>query len=100
MMPTALGTVASHRTVTTGPIAVPVDGSAGWRDATDASTFTFTTGAQFSQWRDKSRNVLHMAPEYGANANLVRSGDINGHVAGSTRRRTTQGRCTDRRSTR
>ena len=55
-------------------------GMYGWWDATDASTFTLTTGAQFTQWRDKSANANHLTAEYD-HVNLVRSGDINGKVA-------------------
>jgi hypothetical protein len=33
-----------------------------WYDATDASTFSFSSGIIVSQWRDKSGNAYHMAP--------------------------------------
>jgi hypothetical protein len=81
-MPTALGTVASHRTAAGGAFSpANLTGLAGWWDADDASTFTYTTAPIISQWRDKSPNLLHMAPEYSPNADLVRSGDINGRTA-------------------
>jgi len=34
----------------------PVAGSALWLDASDASTFTFSSGTRVSQWNDKSGN--------------------------------------------
>jgi hypothetical protein len=33
-----------------------------WYDATDASTFTFSSGVIVSQWNDKSGNAYHMTP--------------------------------------
>jgi hypothetical protein len=38
----------------------PVAGSALWLDASDASTFTYSSGARVSEWRDKSGNARHL----------------------------------------
>lgn len=38
----------------------PVAGSALWLDASDATTFTFSSGSRVSEWRDKSGNARHM----------------------------------------
>ena len=43
------------------PATLPVAGAALWLDASDASTFTFSSGTRVSQWRDKSANAYHMA---------------------------------------
>ena len=56
-MPAALGTIASHRTVTGPPI--PSTGRVGWWDADDAATFSYFGGSGVSQWRDKSGNNRH-----------------------------------------
>jgi hypothetical protein len=39
----------------------PVAGYSLWLDASDASTFSFSTGSFVSQWRDKSANAYHFA---------------------------------------
>ena len=49
---------AIHGTGVTTP--APIAGSALWLDASDASTFTFSSGTRVSEWRDKSGNARHM----------------------------------------
>lgn len=77
-MPTALGTVASHRTApaVTGP---PAAGLVGWWDAADASTFTYSAGAIVNQWRDKSTAAHHLASAAGTEP--TRDATINGVTA-------------------
>ena len=41
--------------------ALPVAGALGWYDASDATTFTYSSGTVVSQWRDKSGNARHFA---------------------------------------
>lgn len=38
---------------------VPVSGYSLWLDASDASTFTYSSGTRVSQWNDKSANGYH-----------------------------------------
>jgi len=38
----------------------PIAGYAFWLDASDATTFTFSSGTRVSEWRDKSGNARHM----------------------------------------
>jgi hypothetical protein len=77
-MPTALGTIASgYKVSAVSPI--PTTALMAWYDATDASTFTFTTGAQFTQWRDKGPIGYHLTSV--DHANNRRAGNINGKVA-------------------
>ena len=76
-MPTALGTVASHRTATaTGSVLPVTDGVAAWFDADDASTFTFGTGSAVSEWRSKiaSTKLTQTDPTY----RPPRTGTLNG----------------------
>jgi hypothetical protein len=75
-MPTALGTIASGYKATTGPI--PTTGLQGWWDADDASTFTYSSGAIVSQWRDKSGNNRHANASGGAAPTVVPA-SMNGH---------------------
>ena len=72
--------VESYLATKWGTPMVPTTGLVHWLDATDASTFTFTTGAQFTQWRDLSGNGNHFVSSSN-HADLVRSGDINGKTA-------------------
>ena len=59
-MPTALGTIASHRTATaTG--GLPVAGAVGWWDADDASTLTVNVG-DVLQWANKAGSLHWDAP--------------------------------------
>lgn len=53
---TVLGIAASSRRV--GP---PVSGYSLWLDASDASTFTYSSGTRVSQWNDKSANAYHFS---------------------------------------
>jgi len=39
---------------------LPVSGAALWLDASDANTFTFSSGSRVSEWRDKSGNARNM----------------------------------------
>jgi hypothetical protein len=78
-MPTALGTVASHRSVTaTGPI--PTTGLAGWWDADDASKFTYSSGTAVSEWRDKSGGGHHFGQTL-VQQQPARNGTMNGRTA-------------------
>jgi hypothetical protein len=40
--------------------AAPIAGYSLWLDASDATTFTFSSGTRVSEWRDKSANNYHM----------------------------------------
>jgi hypothetical protein len=51
-----LGITASSRRGAAAPIA----GYSLWLDASDATTFTFSSGTRVSEWRDKSANNYHM----------------------------------------
>lgn len=53
-------------------------GCAGWWDADDASTFSFSSGTAVSQWRDKSGNARHFAQASASNQ-PSRSGTYGGH---------------------
>jgi len=55
-----LGIVASSRK------GLPVSGASLWLDASDASTFTFSSGTRVSQWNDKSGNGYHFVQATGA----------------------------------
>lgn len=56
----SLGIVASaHRSGSWTPASLP--GLAGWWDANDAATFSFSSGVLVSQWNDKSGNGRHLA---------------------------------------
>jgi hypothetical protein len=58
------------------PIA-PITGMGSWHDASDASTFTFSSSTIVSQWRDKSGNNRHLSQgTVGAQPN--RNGTQNG----------------------
>jgi hypothetical protein len=48
-------------------IAAPLVGMSLWLDASDASTFSFSSGTRVSEWRDKSGNAYHFAQATGAN---------------------------------
>ncbi len=50
-----------------------------WFDANDASSFTFGTGTQVSQWNDKSTNNRHCSQATGANQ-PTRNGSQNGRT--------------------
>lgn len=71
-----LGIVASSRanTATWTPANLP--GLAGWWDADDAATFTYSSGTVVSQWRDKSGNARHLAQADPA-LQPTRNGTIN-----------------------
>ena len=58
-MPLAVGIVA--RKVSAPFVPTDLANLIGWWDASDASTFTFSSGAEVSQWRDKSGNARHFA---------------------------------------
>jgi hypothetical protein len=61
-MPLIPGIIASSMQGTPAPIA----GYALWLDASDATTFTFSSGTRVSEWRDKSANAYHMTQATGA----------------------------------
>ncbi len=54
----SIGTLASSRR-TFSPASLA--NLSFWLDATDASTFSFSSGSVVSQWRDKSGNGLHFS---------------------------------------
>ena len=80
-MPTALGTVASHRSVIS-TVPIPTTGLQLWLDADDASTFTISTAGGVAQWRDKSgssHHAAHLVPS--TCTQPTRNVTINGHTA-------------------
>ncbi len=54
-----------YRNLPTTPLFVP-GGASLWLDATDITTFTFSSGSNISQWRDKSGNGLVGSASFGA----------------------------------
>jgi hypothetical protein len=59
------------------PVSTPTSGSAIWLDASDASTFTFSSGSVVSQWNDKSGNSRNFSQGTVANQ-PSRTGTRNG----------------------
>jgi hypothetical protein len=72
-MPTALGTIASQRSV------IPTTGLVGWYDAADTSTFRFTSGNVVYDWSDKSGTGGPMNTSGDTANHPTRSGTQNGH---------------------
>src|SRR6187402_2228940 len=62
-MPGFVGVLGKPLTVATGPI--PMTGLRVWLDATNASTFTYTSG-RVTQWQDVSGLANHAVSLYGA----------------------------------
>lgn len=64
------------------PAGLPVmSGLASWYDASDASTFSYSSGNNVSQWRDKSGNARHFgtpSPSGGTAQHPSRNGTQNG----------------------
>jgi hypothetical protein len=67
--------IPGRRTSAVIPSTLPNLG--GWWDASDASTFTFSSGTVVSQWRDKSSNARHLSPGVAPS----RSATVNGLAA-------------------
>jgi hypothetical protein len=61
------------------PVPLSISGLAGWWDASDASTFTYSSGSVVSQWNDKSGNARHASQSTVANQ-PVRNGTQNGQA--------------------
>ena len=59
----SLGMYGSAHVAAGGGFTDPSDlpSIAGWWDASDASTFTYSSGSLVSEWRDKSGNARHFA---------------------------------------
>jgi hypothetical protein len=57
MIGSLIGIIASSGAAAGG---VPVSGYSLWLDASDTTTFTFSSGSRVSEWRDKSGNAYHM----------------------------------------
>lgn len=55
-------------------------GLAAWWDASDATTFTYSSGSVVSQWRDKSGNARHLS-QATTTDQPSRTGTINGKSA-------------------
>ena len=56
---------------------LPVAGAALWLDASDASTFTYSSAARVSEWRDKTtnaRNMTQATSAYQPNRNATQNG--------------------------
>ena len=71
-------TITATATVTcTDTSSAFPSGAVGWFDASDASTFTYSSGAVVSQWRDKSGAGKHMV-QATVGAQPIRSGTQNG----------------------
>jgi hypothetical protein len=74
-MPSTIGIVASaYFEASFSPLDLP--SLAGWWDADDASTFTYSSGTLVSQWDDRSGNGYHLVQSTGA-SQPSRSGTIN-----------------------
>ena len=67
-------------TTTTNTITNPtqISGCALWLDATDNTSFTFSSGSNISQWRDKTSNVYVGT---GVNSPTLVSGSLNGYAS-------------------
>lgn len=70
-----LGIVASSTSK-----GLPVSGASLWLDASDATTFTFSSGTRVSQWNDKTANGYHFVQATGA-SQPDRSATQNGKSA-------------------
>jgi hypothetical protein len=76
-MPSTLGIVASQRTAVA---AFPMTGVQMWVDADDASTFSYSSGSNVSEWRDKSPNAIKFA-HAGGQPGVRQAGVVNGRSA-------------------
>jgi hypothetical protein len=72
-------TFNSSSTFYTG-ITLPVSGASLWLDASDATTFTFSSGTVVSQWNDKSGNGRNFAQATVANQPTRNTNIQNGYA--------------------
>lgn len=72
-----LGVLASARVASGAWTPASLASLVGWWDASDASTFTYSSGVFVSQWRDKSGQARHLS-QASTVKQPVRSGTVNG----------------------